>query len=172
MRAPLANMNIGVLLVLIATLVSGLSSKRSLWSSHGTAKSSPSNQVKTHTGNSSASSKMSLNEIWRPSRSPSAVSTISSWHLSPFPSTPSVSFKDPTKRSLKIPVYLLILLPKSTKFLFSIQRVTPAISLATENVSASQLLTRHRLVTLYADSKCHIAEAMNEAIKFYIEGEY
>ncbi|BFZ14044.1 hypothetical protein BsWGS_17083 [Bradybaena similaris] len=71
----------------------------------------------------------------------------------------------------KIPVYLLVLLPRSSKFLFSIERVSPAITLATDNVTTSQLLTRHRLVTLYADSKCHIAEAMNEAIKFYIQGK-
>ncbi|CAG5114461.1 unnamed protein product, partial [Candidula unifasciata] len=81
------------------------------------------------------------------------------------------SLKEPNKMSSKTPVYILVLLPKSTNYLFSIERVSPAIALATDNVTSSQFLARHRLVTLYADSMCHIAEAMNEAITFYIKGK-
>ncbi|GFR80477.1 atrial natriuretic peptide clearance receptor [Elysia marginata] len=72
--------------------------------------------------------------------------------------------------SKRIPINVVVLLPEEETRLFSIKRVRPAIKLATENVTSSRILTRHELVTSYADSKCHIAEAMNEAIKSTTKG--
>ncbi|GFO01805.1 Atrial natriuretic peptide clearance receptor [Plakobranchus ocellatus] len=74
--------------------------------------------------------------------------------------------KNNTTNAIKrIPINVVVLLPEEEDRLFSIQRVRPAIKLATDNVTSSGILARHELVTSYADSKCHIAEAMNEAIK-------
>ncbi|RUS88798.1 hypothetical protein EGW08_003428, partial [Elysia chlorotica] len=73
--------------------------------------------------------------------------------------------------SKRIPINIVVLLPEEESRLFSIKRVRPAIKLATENVTSSNILTRHELVTSYADSKCHIAEAMNEAIKATVRGQ-
>ena len=79
------------------------------------------------------------------------------------------SLSSATKR---IPINIVVLLPEEDTRLFSIKRVSPAIALATENVTSSRILTQHELVISYADSKCHIAEAMNEAIKSTVRGEF
>ena len=75
------------------------------------------------------------------------------------------------ENTTKEKVHLLVLLPSDKTRAFNIHRVLPAITLAIDKVQKKGLLPGHNLTTEYGDSRCHIALAMNEAIKFYIKGQ-
>lgn len=167
MKSPLSKIVCRCSSLLVFTFITGLSSKSSpsLFGYPSTTISKKSNSRAYIPEMSTHQELLPLRTRWaRALNDKSSTQHL----LSSKTSSPRV---DSALEDGKIPVYLLVLLPRSSKFLFSIERVCPAITLATDNVTTSQLLTRHRLVTLYADSNCHIAEAMNEAIKFYIQGE-
>ena len=71
-------------------------------------------------------------------------------------------------------VKIAVILPKDNSRRFSIQRIAPAISLALDQVDNMTLHGSIRGVSIrvrYADSKCHIAEAINQAFNFYMKGE-
>jgi hypothetical protein len=74
-------------------------------------------------------------------------------------------------RTTPIPIYIVMILPDNGTYMYSIKRVRPAITIATDIVTSSRLLEGYELEILYADSKCHIATPMNEAIKMYIKGK-
>ncbi len=67
----------------------------------------------------------------------------------------------------KIPI--AVILPTDDTKWFSIHRVKPAIDIALKNTGA--YLHRTELTVKYADSKCHISEAINQAINFYMNGQ-
>lgn len=69
------------------------------------------------------------------------------------------------------PIKIAILLPNRDRRLFSIHRVSPAISYAIETVEKRQLIPSVKLSVKYADSWCDIALSMNEAINFYMQRE-
>nr|KAI8752033.1 hypothetical protein BgiMline_014751 [Biomphalaria glabrata] len=68
-------------------------------------------------------------------------------------------------------IYLVVLLPENETFMYSMRRVYPAITIATDIVVSTKLLNGYKLETLYADSKCHIGAPMNEAIKVYMQSD-
>ena len=69
-------------------------------------------------------------------------------------------------------VQIAVLLPEDNHRSFSIQRVSPAIALALEKVAnRSDLVRDTRITVSYADSKCHISEAINQAFNFYMRKE-
>ncbi len=74
-----------------------------------------------------------------------------------------------TTKIRKVPI--AVILPTNDSKWFSIHRVKPAIDIALKRTGA--YLDRHRteLTVKYADSKCHISEAINEAINFYMNGQ-
>ncbi|XP_064596017.1 LOW QUALITY PROTEIN: atrial natriuretic peptide receptor 1-like [Liolophura sinensis] len=69
------------------------------------------------------------------------------------------------------PIKIAILLPNRDRRLFSIHRVSPAISYAIETVEKRRLIPSVKLSVKYADSWCDIALSMNEAINFYMQKE-
>ncbi|CAG5125321.1 unnamed protein product [Candidula unifasciata] len=74
---------------------------------------------------------------------------------------------------LQGPIMLAILLPKDNRRPFSIHRVRPAIDIAAEKVR-TLVTTSIECATMYinyADSMCSSADAMNEAINFYIKNK-
>ena len=55
---------------------------------------------------------------------------------------------------------------------FAIPRIRPAIDIALEEISKHhQLINGTQLGVKYADSKCHISEAINQAFTFYMQKE-
>ena len=69
-------------------------------------------------------------------------------------------------------IEIAVILPTDNRWGFSLQRVLPAISLALEKVHNMTLHPRAKALTIHvnnADSKCHIAEAINQAFNFYME---
>ncbi|XP_071083341.1 atrial natriuretic peptide receptor 1-like isoform X2 [Haliotis cracherodii] len=68
------------------------------------------------------------------------------------------------------PIMIASLLPSDKSRLFSSMRVAPAISIAVEKVTNSTgPLPGRQIIVNYADSKCSIADAMNEAINYYVK---
>ncbi|KAK6176548.1 hypothetical protein SNE40_014811 [Patella caerulea] len=65
-------------------------------------------------------------------------------------------------------ITIATLLPADDSRLFSIRRVAPALSIAIGYVNRKGLLPRKELVVEYADTKCRVAEAMNEAINYFV----
>jgi hypothetical protein len=62
-------------------------------------------------------------------------------------------------------VQVALLLPNDTYRLFSVHKMLPAIKIGIERAQ-SDLVPNVKFNVSYADTKCHIAVAMNEAIKF------
>lgn len=62
-------------------------------------------------------------------------------------------------------VQVALLLPNDTYRLFSVDKMLPAIKIGFARAQ-STLVPDVKFNVSYADSKCHIAVAMNEAIKF------
>ncbi|BFZ09027.1 hypothetical protein BsWGS_12066 [Bradybaena similaris] len=72
----------------------------------------------------------------------------------------------------KSPVMFAVLLPDDNIRPFSMRKVLPAIQIAVEKVrSPSGLLPGFEIEINYADSKCSGADAMNEAINFYVRNK-
>lgn len=67
----------------------------------------------------------------------------------------------------KVPI--AVILPYDNSKWFSMNRVKPAIDIALK--STGVYLHDTQLTVKYANSKCHIAEAINEAINFYMNGD-
>lgn len=69
-----------------------------------------------------------------------------------------------------VQVQIASILPSNDRRIFSIKRVSPAIEYAIESLHKDNgLLKGHTLKLDFEDSKCSIAEAMNQAIGFYIK---
>ena len=66
-------------------------------------------------------------------------------------------------------VPVAVILPKNNDKWYSLSRVKPAIDIALQRTSS--ILEDTQLTVRYADSKCHISEAINEAINFYMKDE-
>ncbi len=67
-------------------------------------------------------------------------------------------------------VKIAVILPNSNHFRFSITRISPAIQLALEKVSnRTDIINGIQISVKYADSKCHISEAINQAFNFYMQ---
>ena len=54
---------------------------------------------------------------------------------------------------------------------FSIRRVSPAVDIAMEKVNPTLASKNLTLVVKFRDSKCDIADGINEAINFYVHNE-
>ncbi len=67
----------------------------------------------------------------------------------------------------KVP--MAVILPYDDTKWFSMNRVKPAVDIALKKTS--MYLHDTQLTVKYADSKCHIAEPINEAINFYMKGD-
>lgn len=72
-------------------------------------------------------------------------------------------------------LHVSVILPNDDKWMFSIHRVAPAIALAMEKVANMSLHPAIKNFPYtkpgYADSKCHISEALNQAFNFYMVGK-
>ncbi|KAL3886476.1 hypothetical protein ACJMK2_026482 [Sinanodonta woodiana] len=67
-------------------------------------------------------------------------------------------------------ITLATLIPADEFRLFSIRRVEPAMEIAIETVKRESILNASTdLVLKFRDSKCDIADGINEAINFYVE---
>ena len=70
-----------------------------------------------------------------------------------------------------ITISIAVLLPNDDYWMFSSDRVAPALDLALTHVKEKRLLSKNVDVELYyRDSKCDVAEAINEAFNFYLHG--
>ncbi|XP_041349542.1 atrial natriuretic peptide receptor 3-like [Gigantopelta aegis] len=70
-------------------------------------------------------------------------------------------------------ISIAALQPVGNKMLFSMSRVSPAIAIAIEKVTAPNgVLHNRKIIVRYRDSKCSPAVAMNEMINFYIEDQF
>ncbi|XP_069101886.1 atrial natriuretic peptide receptor 1-like isoform X4 [Argopecten irradians] len=68
-----------------------------------------------------------------------------------------------------IVVKIAIILPANNSREFSIDRITPAVQMAIEEISNNYTLVENLTFSVrYANSKCNIAEGINKAIDFYI----
>lgn len=66
-------------------------------------------------------------------------------------------------------VKIATILPADNRRIFSIDRITPAIQMAIDELSNNYTLVENLTFSVeYADSQCEIAEAINQAIDFYI----
>ena len=69
-----------------------------------------------------------------------------------------------------IHVKVAALLPRDDRYLFSIARVAPAITLALEEVKNTSIIDpRVHFSVEYRDSSCDVAIAINEAFNFYMD---
>lgn len=83
-----------------------------------------------------------------------------------------VVFYTSVVHSVGQPITIAVLIPADENRLFAIGRVEPALAIAVEQISAERPLLNNRHLTVqYADSKCSIADGINEAINFYVKGE-
>jgi ABC-type branched-subunit amino acid transport system substrate-binding protein len=70
------------------------------------------------------------------------------------------------------PITIGTLVPRNNARLFSIDRVEPAIEIAVEKVRTElKLITDRNISIHFADSKCNVADGMNEAINFFVRRE-
>ena len=67
-------------------------------------------------------------------------------------------------------VKIAVILPNDDRRMFSIRRVSPALNYTLQKF-VPQILPQCIVEVRYEDSKCDIAEAMNEAFNFYIQKE-
>lgn len=64
------------------------------------------------------------------------------------------------------------ILPEDNSRLFSINRVEPAMAIALEKVVGELGIITDRNITIhFADSKCNVADGINEAINFFVKKE-
>lgn len=69
-------------------------------------------------------------------------------------------------------IKIATILPKDQKWMFSINRVAPAIEYAIERVmDTPNMLINHTFSVKYDDSGCSIAHGMDRAINFYLQKE-
>ena len=70
------------------------------------------------------------------------------------------------------PISIATLVPADENRLFSIKKVSPAIAVAIDKVTAKNGILPHSVITVkYRDSQCSIADAMNQAINYYVRKE-
>ncbi|XP_041349543.1 atrial natriuretic peptide receptor 3-like [Gigantopelta aegis] len=70
------------------------------------------------------------------------------------------------------PISIATLVPADERRLFSIKRVSPAIAIAIDKVTAKDGILPYSIINVkYRDSQCSIADAMNEAINYYVKKE-
>ena len=70
-------------------------------------------------------------------------------------------------------ISIAALLPARKELLFSMDRVSPAITIAIEKItSRNGVLADRKIRIRYRDSKCSSAVAMNEVINFFIEDQF
>ncbi|CAI9726818.1 Hypothetical predicted protein, partial [Octopus vulgaris] len=69
----------------------------------------------------------------------------------------------------KTEVQIASILPRNNTFLFSIDRMKPALELGIEALMRDTYLKKHfNFTVIFADSGCSIATAMNQAIDIYM----
>ena len=68
-------------------------------------------------------------------------------------------------------IQIAAILPKQRSRMFSVQEISPAISLALQKVKDEMnLVGNHTLSVHYEDSMCDISSAINQAFNFYMRG--
>ena len=88
--------------------------------------------------------------------------------LHPYATAEQSTSQQLTPESAPTESHIVVLLPQSPVWRFSINRVRPAIDVALDTINASQLLPHTALRVVFGDSKCNIGEAINQAFRFYM----
>lgn len=83
---------------------------------------------------------------------------------------PNPSAANAKKLTVRIAAILPRLTPTGNDWLFAMERVSPAIKIALDNVNDEETMG-FRLAVEYRDGRCNIAESLNHAIEYYVNRE-